>query len=156
MINDWYSGAVIWRWSQEDVLEVWVMGSTSVDPRYAHQSPQTKFVGGMKGSHNEDLTPRHTLARKVRLETGLSIKRGFAADVLHVEQDDGDPDKFFYDIPWTQLYGEPRLKPIVIEKDRLSPLVWVAAGEVDIYSTHRAPLDRLVEKYGLRRDKCAV
>ncbi len=138
-----YAGAIIYRENEFDgMVELLVIDTKSLHPKYTHKPMQTKFIGGTEEGHaEEDRDMLGTLRRELTEETDLRLPEEYVPEVIWIKEIPGHTKNFFL-IPSFVLLGELRLVEKTIDGDWMSPPYWVDFETAchRLYPTHQAPL----------------
>lgn len=150
-MSNWFAGAVVYKVERGQVYLL-VQNSRSLDSRFRSQPGQVKFPGGTDSGHSTDRSPRDTLRRELREETGLRYTKPHTKILCSIPpRVEGELHRFFYLVPFEDCRGSLRYREIVDGRDLISPPHWVRAEEVgrELYWTHQKALLQTLRHFRL-------
>ena len=147
MRQNWFAAAVIYKEAENGCVTFLLQKSEAIHPRYP---AKIKFPGGMRGRN--DKTSQRTVAREVREETGLKLKKGGYPQVVFSVVDHDRTKKFFL-FNALAFDGELRKEELLDGDSRLFPPYWADLNEaqISLCSSHQPGLIEALKYLGLMR-----
>jgi 8-oxo-dGTP pyrophosphatase MutT (NUDIX family) len=150
-MSNWFAGAVVYKVERGQVYLL-VQNSRSQDPRFRRQPVHVKFPGGTDDGCSSDISPKDTLRRELREETGLRYGEPDPKILCSLPPvREGELHRFFYLVPFEDCRGSLRHGEITDGRDLISSPRWVRADELgrELYKTHQRALLQTMRHFRL-------